>query len=116
MVTVLQQSRITHDELVEHFGVQSIQDDPSFFPECETNLPEISEYERISLDKVQLGYLNLINNASFSEKSVQISILGPLLFLADFFCLRSRFMLKRQLSFQMSWKMVWCSEVSSILY
>jgi len=85
VVTVLQPNRITHDELVEHFGVQSIQDDPSFFPECETNLPEISEYERISLDKVQLGYLNLINNASFSEKSVQISILGPLLFLADCF-------------------------------
>ncbi len=85
MVTVLQPNKITQDELVEHFKVQSVQDDPTFFPESAIDLPQISEHERFSLDKIQSGYLNLVNNASFSEKSVQISILGPLLFLADCF-------------------------------
>jgi hypothetical protein len=85
MVTVLQPSKITNNELVEHFRVHHIQDDPSFFPEWETDLPELSDSEKISLDKVRSGYSNLIDHASFSEKSVQILILGPLLFLADCF-------------------------------
>ena len=57
MVTVLRQSRITHDELVEHFGVQSIQDDPSFFPECETNFGLSDELED---DVVLRGQLDTV--------------------------------------------------------
>ena len=84
MVTVLQPSKITHDELVEHFSLNHFQDD-GFFPECETDLPDLLDSEKISLDKIRSGFLNLIDHASFIEKSVQISVLGPLLFLADFF-------------------------------
>lgn len=84
MVTVLQPSKITHDELVEHFNLSHFQDD-GFFPEWETDLPELSDSEKISLDKIRSGYLNLIDHSSFIEKSVQISVLGPLLFLADCF-------------------------------
>ena len=100
MVTVLQPSKITHDELVEHFRVQHVQDDASFFPEWETDLPEISEYERVSLDKIRSGYSNLVNHSSFFEKSVQISILGPILFLAD--CLLPPFKIHVEKSIEIS--------------
>ena len=100
MVTVLQPSKITHDELVEHFRVQHVQDDASFFPEWETDLPEISEYERVSLDKIRSGYSNLVNHPSFFEKSVQISILGPILFLAD--CLLPPFKIHVEKSIEIS--------------
>jgi hypothetical protein len=84
MVTVLQPSKITHEELIDHFNLSHFQDD-GFFPEWETDLPELSDSEKISLDKIRSGYSNLIDQSSFIEKLVQISVLGPLLFLADCF-------------------------------
>ncbi len=84
MATVLQPSKITHDELVEHFNLSHSKDD-GFFPEWETDLPELLDSEKFSLDKIRSGYSNLIDHPSFIEKSVQMSVLAPLLFLADCF-------------------------------
>ncbi|WP_319592565.1 restriction endonuclease subunit R [Zarconia navalis] len=59
--------------------------DESFFPEWQTALPEITDAEKQLLDKVKSRYFNLVEYPPFLEKTVQIAILSPLLFLADFF-------------------------------
>ncbi|MBD1868761.1 restriction endonuclease subunit R [Oculatella sp. FACHB-28] len=84
MVQTLQARTIDLRHLIDHFKLELAQDE-QFFREWQVGLPEITDVERQFLDKVKAGYLNLLNYPPVLEKAVQISVLGPLLFLADFY-------------------------------
>ncbi|WP_286132401.1 restriction endonuclease subunit R [Leptolyngbya sp. O-77] len=60
-------------------------EDASFFPEWQTDLPEISPEEQKILDKVKSAYLNLVTDPPVLEKPIQLVMVSPLLLLADFY-------------------------------
>jgi hypothetical protein len=70
--------------LIDQFGLQLVRDE-QFFTEWQENLPQLTAQEKQFLDKVREGLFNLIQYPPYLEKAVQISVLSPLLFLADFF-------------------------------
>jgi hypothetical protein len=70
--------------LIDHFGLQLIRN-RQFFTEWQEELPELTDQEKLFLDKVREGLFNLMQYPPYLEKAVQISVLSPLLFLADFF-------------------------------
>jgi hypothetical protein len=84
MVQTIQAKDVTLRNLKVDFGLQFVDDD-QFFPEWKDELPNISDIEKSSLDKVKAGYLNLVEDPPLLEKPVQIAILSPILFLADLF-------------------------------
>jgi hypothetical protein len=84
MVQTLQARNVTLRDLIDNFGLQLIRD-ARFFREWQDVLPDVTDAEKQFLDKVQEGYFNLIDHPPLLEKAVQIAILGPILFVADFF-------------------------------
>jgi predicted type IV restriction endonuclease len=84
MVQTIQARDITLGELEENFGLQLAMD-KGFFPEWQTDLPSLSDAEKISLRRVQQNYLNLTQRRQMSEEAVKMVILSPLLDLAGFF-------------------------------
>lgn len=80
----LQARDINLRDLIDQFGLELVQD-KQFFWEWQQNLPEITDSERQFLDKVKAAYINLVSYPPLLEKAVQISILSPMLFLADFY-------------------------------
>ena len=58
---------------------------PFFFQEWQTHLPEVTESETRLLDQIKEGYFNLIDDPPLLEKTIQIAVVGPLLFLAGFY-------------------------------
>jgi hypothetical protein len=84
MVQIIQAHKVGLEDLNSYFKAQAVRD-PAFFPEWQNVPSEITELERQYLDKIQAGYLNLIEHPLLLEKAVQVAILGPLLFLADFY-------------------------------
>jgi predicted type IV restriction endonuclease len=85
MVTNVQASNITLNELKSKFNLELVRDNKNFFPEWQTDLPETTEVEKQVLDDIQTGYFNLIGYPSMLENIVQLSVLAPLLQLAGFF-------------------------------
>jgi hypothetical protein len=83
MVQAVQSSKVDFQELIQRFNLR-VTRDPQFFSEWRESLPELSEGDRTFLDKVQAGYWNLVEHPPLSEKAIQVFVLGPLLFLADF--------------------------------
>jgi len=75
---------VTLHDLRTKFHLQLVED-PQFFPEWQDNLPPINDGEKQLLDKLKAGYFNLIEYPPLLENTVQITVLGPLLYLADFF-------------------------------
>lgn len=84
MTQTLLARNVTIRDLIDQFGLQLVRD-RDFFPEWQCELPELSEQEKQFLDKVREGVLNLMQSPPYLEKAVQISVLSPLLFLANFF-------------------------------
>lgn len=84
MTQTLQARNVNIRDLIEQFGLQLVRD-RTFFTEWHENLSELTEQEKQYLDKVREGFFNLMQYPPYLEKTVQISILSPLLFLADFF-------------------------------
>lgn len=84
MTQTLQARNITIRDLIDDFKLELVRDQ-HFFPEWQENLPEITEQEKRYLDKVREGFFNLMQYPPYLEKTVQISVLSPLLLLADFF-------------------------------
>jgi hypothetical protein len=84
MVQTLQARDVTLRDLIDQFGLELVQDE-QFFWEWQQDLPEITASERQFLDKVKATYTNLVSYPPLLEKAVQISIVSPLLFLADFY-------------------------------
>ena len=84
MVQTLQARTLTLRDLIASFGLH-LTLDPAFFREWQVALPEVTETEKAYLDRVKAGYLNLIEYPPLLEKAVQMAILSPILFLAEFY-------------------------------
>lgn len=84
MVQTLQVRQVTLRDLIEKFQVQLVQEQ-RFFPEWQGNLPDLTDFEKQFLDKVKAGYFNLVTDPPVLEKPVQLAIVAPILFLADFY-------------------------------
>jgi hypothetical protein len=90
---------VTLHDLEVLFHLQSVED-LQFFPEWQNNLPPITAHEKQLLDKLKAGYLNLIEYPPLLENTVQMAVLGPLLYLADFFL--APFHIKSEISVSLS--------------
>lgn len=71
-------------DLINKVGLQFVRDS-NFFSEWQTELPELTDLEKQQLDKVQSGYINLLNYPSLLEDVVKMSVLDPILFIGDFY-------------------------------
>ncbi|MDY6803488.1 MAG: restriction endonuclease subunit R [Cyanobacteriota bacterium] len=83
MTTTLRASGLNLHDIESQFGLQYA-DDEQFFREWIDDLSELTDGEKQALDKLKAGYLN---NAKYSmlEDTVKMVVLGPLLYLADFY-------------------------------
>ena len=72
------------DELEARFNLVEVEEE-HFFPEWQTNLPEITDTEKQMLDKVKAGYFNLLKHPPLLEHPIRMAVIAPLLFFADFF-------------------------------
>jgi len=84
MVQTLQARNVNIRDLIDQFGLQLVRD-RQFFTEWQEDLLELTDQEKQFLDKVREGFFNMMQYPPYLEKAVQISVLSPLLFLADFF-------------------------------
>jgi len=84
MTQTIQAKDIDLRYLIENFSIQLVLDD-SFFPEWQENLLEINDLDKQLLDKVKMGYLNLLNYPPLLEDVVRMAIVDPLLFIGDFY-------------------------------
>ncbi|MDJ1174805.1 restriction endonuclease subunit R [Roseofilum capinflatum] len=84
MPTTIPAQDITLEALQEHFGLQ-LTPDPDFFLEWQQNLPELSDREKQTLQRVCSHYFNLVSRRPLLEEGVKMVILSPLLDLAGFF-------------------------------
>ncbi|MGK7891477.1 MAG: hypothetical protein AB4042_19275 [Leptolyngbyaceae cyanobacterium] len=82
MVQTLQANEITLHHLINQVGLQRIDADP-FFPEWQTDLPDLSAADQQLLDKVRLGFLNLLDSPPLLEEGVRMAVLDPILFIGD---------------------------------
>jgi hypothetical protein len=99
MVQTLQARNVTLRDLIEKFQVQLVQDE-QFFPEWQSDLPDLSDFEKQFLDKIKAGYFNLVTDPPVLEKPVQLAIVAPILFLADFYL--PPFQIKAEASIEIS--------------
>lgn len=84
MVQTVQAHEITLRYLIEQFDLQFVEDD-NFFPEWRTDLPTLTVSEEKLLEKVRLGFLNLLNYPPMLEDNVRMAVLDPILFIGDFY-------------------------------
>lgn len=84
MTQTLPARNITLRDLIDDFKLEMVRDE-QFFREWQDNLPELTNLEKQYLDKVREGFFNLMQYPPYLEKAVQISVLSPLLLLANFF-------------------------------
>ncbi|MEM8638584.1 MAG: restriction endonuclease subunit R [Cyanobacteria bacterium P01_G01_bin.54] len=79
----LSASDLSLSQLKERFPLER-NDDPNFFAEWQDNLPNLAELDRAYLDKVKADFLSL-EDQILSEEVVKLSMLAPLLSVANFF-------------------------------
>lgn len=84
MVQTIQAQNVNLRDLIKKFDLQFVRDS-QFFPEWQTELPELTDLEKQLLDKVQSGYMNLLNYPPLLEDVVKMSVLDPILFIGDFY-------------------------------
>jgi hypothetical protein len=83
MQTILAQDITLHD-LTAKFGLMQTEDE-QFFREWQDNLPEVTEQEKRSLNRIKSNYNNLIAYPPLLENAVKMVVLSPLLDLAGFY-------------------------------
>ncbi|MEM6501104.1 MAG: restriction endonuclease subunit R [Cyanobacteria bacterium P01_C01_bin.89] len=71
-------------ELEDRFNLK-FSDDPSLFPEWQTDLPELSQEEKDRCDRIKTSYTYLLRYPPLLENTVKMVVLSPLLDLAGFF-------------------------------
>lgn len=84
MPDTLYAKNVTLHDLEVSFSLR-LAEDENFFPEWRTELPQLTDQEQQLLDKVRAGYMNLIRYPPMPENTVQMTIVAPLLYLADFY-------------------------------
>ncbi len=83
MVQTFQASTLTLHQVEEKFKL-SESSDSTFFYEWQTDLPELTEEEKRSIDRLKANILYLLKYP-VSESAVKIVVLSPLLSKANFF-------------------------------
>jgi predicted type IV restriction endonuclease len=84
MTQTLQARNVTLRGLIRDFKLELVRE-RDFFLEWREGLSELTDSEKQALDKIQEGFFNLRANDPYLERAVQVSIVSPILFLADFF-------------------------------
>ncbi|MBN3923900.1 restriction endonuclease subunit R [Nostoc sp. NMS4] len=84
MTQTIQAKVIDLRYLIDTFGIQLVVDD-LFFREWQEDLSEINDLDKQLLDKVKMGYLNLLNYPPLLEDVVRMAVVDPLLFIGDFY-------------------------------
>ncbi|MGB7443032.1 MAG: restriction endonuclease subunit R [Coleofasciculaceae cyanobacterium] len=84
MTQTIPAREITLYELETKFGIQLVEDN-QFFREWQDNLPEITDTEKVRLDRVKVSYTNLTKYPPLLENTVKMVVLSPLLDLAGFY-------------------------------
>lgn len=84
MLQTIQATDITLHDLRIKFNLSQTDDD-QFFREWQDNLPELSEQELRSLDRVKSNYRNLIEYPPLLENAIKMVVISPLLDLAGFY-------------------------------
>ena len=69
-------------ELEDRFNLK-FSDDPSLFPEWQTDLPELSQEEKDRCDRIKTSYTYLLRYPPLLENTVKMVVLSPLLDLAE---------------------------------
>ena len=95
MVQTIQAQNVTLNDLRTKFKLQYVDD--QFFREWQDNIPEVSELEKRSLDRIKSNYLNLIEYPPMLENTVKMVVLSPLLDLAGFYQRPFRISTEKQL-------------------
>lgn len=83
MVQTIPSGQIKLHEVMQHFKLER-SNDVRFFPEWQTNLPEVLPTEREALDEIKANYRHL-SIYPLLEPVVKIVVLAPLLKLAGFY-------------------------------
>jgi hypothetical protein len=69
MDQVIQANELTLSEVEDQFNLWQVLDDPTFFPEWQDDLPELSESEIQALDRVKTEFLSfsmhVVNEVKF---------------------------------------------------
>jgi len=78
MAQTIQAQDVTLNDLRTKFKLQYIETD-QFFREWQDNIPEVSESEKQSLNRIKSNYLNLIEYPPMLENTVKMVVLSPLL-------------------------------------
>lgn len=94
MVQVLQANAIDLGQLGENFGLVR-SPDAQFFPEWQTNLPELTVAEQQTLDEVKAEFAHLSQH-DVLEPIVKLVVLSPLLKMAGFFLAPFRITAEKQ--------------------
>ncbi|MEH2180828.1 restriction endonuclease subunit R [Nostoc sp.] len=84
MAQTIQAKVIDLRYLIDNFGIELVLDG-SFFCEWQEDLPEINDLDKKLLDKVKMGYFNLLNYPPLLEDVVRMAVVDPLLFIGDFY-------------------------------
>lgn len=84
MAQLIQAKEISLEELQIHFGLQ-LSSQEGFFYEWRERGSELAETEKQALNRVRRNYLNLSFRKTFSEETVKMVVLSPLLDLAGFY-------------------------------
>ncbi len=81
---ILQAQSITIRTLIDEFSLQ-LDERSDLGEEWQDDLSELSDSEKTQIDQIRDGYLNQLKYPPLLEKAIQISVLGPLFFLAGFY-------------------------------
>jgi Type I restriction enzyme R protein N terminus (HSDR_N) len=84
MIQTIKAQNIDLRYLIDNFGIQRIRDN-QFFWEWQVDFPELTEFEKQELDRVQEGYFNLVEYQPFLENVVKLTIISPILFIAGLY-------------------------------
>lgn len=84
MVQIVQAKTVTLRSLIDDFGIQLVREG-QFFPEWQTDLPDVTDGERQSLDRIANGFINLLNYPPLLEGVIRMTVVDPLLFLGGFY-------------------------------
>ncbi|GAB1540472.1 hypothetical protein NUACC21_31410 [Scytonema sp. NUACC21] len=84
IVETIQAKDIDLRYLIDNFGIQLVLDH-RFFHKYQEDLPEITNLDKQLLDKVKVGYFNLLNYPPLLKDVVIMAIIDPILFIGDFY-------------------------------
>jgi hypothetical protein len=84
MINLLQAQAVNLRDLIDKFGIQLVEDE-QFFREWQDDLPELTDLDKQLLDKVKVGYINLLNYPPLLENVIRMAVLDPMLFIGDFY-------------------------------